>query len=229
MMLDEDLVHTVTVWPRQSSGYGSAIVLSPDTGNGARWTTRRVNKALSIDAIKSAPQASILLPSAVEIGDLIALGDLSSQQPEDVARIHEVIEYRETPGLLDELLVRRATARALYGQLWKTVRVYPINRVATGRSYSLERGAILYEGPGEVIISGVNQSEYAGARVVNFDSEITVPFSVNLSTSTKHEIEWDSPSGTLVFEGVTPLVNQNSSPFLQRIGAILRANESGQV
>lgn len=230
-MIEDEMTHTVTVWPRNSSGYGTPYLIAPGGLNGgARWTTRRKKRASTVSDLNSNPEASLIVPAPVALGDLVALGDHTADNPEDVPSVHTVTEYTETPGLFDELYIRRATLRAVFGQFWKTIRVYPIERNIFGRSSVLERGSLVYEGPGEIqqVIKPAERIEQGG-RISVYDTVITLPASVDLRAHYSYEIEWDAPSGTLIFEAVSPLILNSNAPFLQEATATLKTPAHGNV
>lgn len=65
-----------------------------------------------------------------------------------------MIEYREARSLRwnSPVIVRRAMALPLRGQMPETVTIFPITATPSGRSYVAARGAAAYTGPASVNI-----------------------------------------------------------------------------
>lgn len=205
----------MTYWPPAGMGYGAAVLFSPATAQGGvRWTAPRVRRFATENARANAEAVTVLLQAPVSVGGCIALGDQTAFTPGQVADVHEVTEFRTTANLFDEWAVTRCYAKPLVGQLRQTVTVYPVTRVETGRSYTTERGAAIYTGPGSVDFLAPGQLGTFGASpVIEYDATVTLPYSVFTTIDGHYEVDWNEGFGALTLDAQGPFFNNAQSPF----------------
>lgn len=217
-MRPDELIHPFTLWTRNADGSFAAGVLRDGL-----WISRVKSKANTVKDISSGPTFSLFLGDPVDIGDMVALGDRTGDIPQDVASVHEVKEYKE---IASTPVVRKATIQAVYGQLWKAVRVYPVTATASARGTSAQRGAILYEGPGEVQTAGApSPTQDVGAPAQETRVTVTIPSSVDLSTAFRYEVEWTSPNGVVVIDATLSIIGQYVTPFLHEMTGVVKVPE----
>jgi hypothetical protein len=187
------LTEALTRWPRSGAGYGAGELFAPGQApGGVRWTHERRNRIANEGDRGSIAPGSVLTATALAVGDCIAAGDHTAEQPADVPGVHEVIEVKETRSLIDSPPVLRATVRPLLGQLWQAVTIFAMERIPTSRGYTVERGTQLYTGPASVDFGTGSAASETGSAVQHNPVTVTVPYTAGLVAGNRYEVEFEA-------------------------------------
>jgi hypothetical protein len=204
--------------------FGSPILFSQNSPTGGvRWMPIRKNKFTSEEERMSAPTMSVILGTAVAVGDVVARGAFVGN-PWTAAEPYEVTEYRETDSLIGSGTVKRATCAPLFGVLHQTILVYRMVRTDTVRSFTVARHpTVAYNGPASVRVLNANQVSSVGSMVLQHDCVVTIPM-VNglLFAAEAYEIDWNGPYGQMTIETLGPTYSDQQSPFWQTIAGKIR-------